>query len=116
MKILQVSYIILLLVCFNVGNQLTKEGSFLPQRDKEAHFPSQPQLPMSSSKQMLVLISEANDTYAENLIAGDTPGLPLGSQEGDFEKVGTNPTTVAEDDAVILDAQGGLINKIENSI
>lgn len=101
--------IILLLGCFtSYGSSqvLTKEGSLLPQRDKEAHFPSQPQLPtaMSDSKQMFVLISEANDTYAQNLIARDTPGLPLGSEEGDFEKVAANPTTV--DDAVILDAQG----------
>ena len=87
---------------------MTKEEfTALPQRDKEAYFPVQPNLPPNSqenSGQMFGLLSDANDTYEQQLIALDTPGLPIGAKDGDFENFAD--ADVYSDDAVIITEEG----------
>jgi hypothetical protein len=86
-----------------VGNN---EKFSLPQREKEQHFPDLPELPLQ--RQMFVLVSEANDTHEQGLIAGDIPGLPLGVEEADFGPVVSEneENSLPDDDAVVLEADG----------
>lgn len=58
---------------------------------------------------MLVLISEVNNTEAEAQIAEDTVGLPLGSQEGDFDIVTFDSSLEPSDDALVLSAEGKIV-------
>lgn len=58
---------------------------------------------------MLVLISEVNNTEAEAQIAEDTVGLPLGSQEGDFDIVTFDSSLNPSDDALVLSAEGKIV-------
>ena len=83
---------------------MTKEEfTALPQRDKESHFPIQPNLPPVQD-QMFILLSEANDTYEGQLIASDTPGLPLGAKDDDFENF--VDVYAISDDAVVITEKG----------
>ena len=51
--------------------------------------------------------SEANETHEYSLILEDTPGLPLGAKESDFEKATAEDENVIEDgDAIVLDTEG----------
>ena len=50
---------------------------------------------------------EANETHEYSLILEDTPGLPLGAKETDFEKGSADDDNLIEDgDAIVLDAEG----------
>ena len=56
-----------------------------------------------------IFFTEANETHEYSLILEDTPGLPIGAQETDFEKGSANDDNVIEDgDAIVLDAEGTL--------
>ena len=95
------------------AEKLTKEefSALLPQRNKvkdvENHFPNQPELPDSiTDKEIFYLISNANDSYDEEIMAKDALALPLGAQESDFNPVTYNQNNQGDDDAVIIEAGG----------
>ena len=95
------------------AEKLTKEefSALLPQRNKvkdvENHFPNQPELPDSiTDKEIFYLISNANDSYDEEIMAKDALALPLGAQESDFNPVTYSQNNQGDDDAVIIEAGG----------
>jgi hypothetical protein len=95
------------------AEKLTKEefSALLPQRNKvkdvENHFPNQPELPDSiAEKEIFYLISNANDSYDEEIMAKDSLALPLGAQESDFNPVTYSQNSQDDDDAVIIEAGG----------
>ena len=104
--------------CSGTAEKLTKEefSALLPQRNKIKdvvdHFPNQPELPDSmTSTDVFYLISNANDSYDEEIMANDVLGLPLGAQESDFSKVTDSPDD--ESDAVVIQAGGTAFTTVQ---